>query len=341
MTWRDLLYTATGRVRSGWRALIFMAIALPLANLLVAVFAVPLVSVGFKFAKTPLLDALVFGLATIPAFLGAGSWAAATFERFSSRTLGMPLDEPWLAKLLGGFLGGIVVILCFLALLRAVGLATFSGHIPTAREWSVLGFLALSLLVGSAGTILLAHGYAFQTLLRGVGITAALLISSAFFVLQPLLTSGDPTKYLRHLTGNPLLYVTIFLTCLTLGMLYLRSGSLWLPIGLNAGWNFGLALFHLPLGMAQPIVPTPLQATLTGDPRLIGSALGPESGALAALVQLLLLAGVMLAPRGLALATRWWEWRELLAPSSAPRAWDFSIGARQYQWRLMVPEDSE
>ncbi|HOF87262.1 MAG TPA: hypothetical protein PLZ36_04025 [Armatimonadota bacterium] len=340
MTWRDLFFASTGRVRSGWRALIFLFVALLLLNLLGVVVSIPLLLAGVKPQTSPVLELLLFGLAATPAVLAAGAWTASRFERLPLATLGLSPHAAWPARLAGGFLGGAALVALFLCALRAAGFATLTVRLPSSQEWAALGLLACCLLVASAGAVLLLLGYGFQTLLRGAGVPVALGVCAlAYTLLMAMQTPGSAP--LQHVLAHPLLYVTLLLNCLLLGLLYLRSGSLWLPIGVNAGWNFGLALFYLPLGTEAPLAPTPLRATLIGDPQLVGGPLGPESGAFVALLHLVLLAGVALAPCGRPLASRWWMWPALSAAPATPRAWDFAIGARRYQWRLAVPEDTE
>lgn len=338
---RNIFYGNNGRLRGVWRALLFLAIALPLADLLKGILAMPLISARINLPDQLLLVGLITGLATIPAFMGAGSWVAARFEHLPPRTLGLSLEVPWLPRVLGGFLAGVLVILLFLAVLSVAGVATVALHLPTRQDAAVLAFAIICLLFESASAILLLQGYFFQTLLRDFGVPAAVLCCVLLYLLNPLLLNPGWWAYLLKIAAHPLWPVSIALNITTLCLLYLRSGSLWLPIGVNAGWNFGLALFNLHIGGTSAIFPSPFTAALHGHPLLIGGDTGPESGAFVALLQVLLCAGVLAAPRGLALATRWWEWHELQLTTGTPVAWDFAIGARKYQWRFLIPEDSE
>lgn len=330
MRWRDIFFHKQDRLRSGWRALAFLLIALPLANLLQSVYAMPLERLGLKLSAHPLLELLVFGLAYIPTLLGAATWTASTFEHLPSRTLGLSLDEFWLVRLLWGFVGGAAVLMVLLLALQTGGITTLTWTMPDSRDWAILGATAVIMLIGSAGLMLLIGGYLLQTLLRGIGLPA-LLLCMLLLVLP---------NYANMLVTHPILVITLLLNCLLLGLLYLRSGSLWLPIGVNAGWNFALLLFKLPME-GRTWIPSPFHATLAGHPLLTGGAYGPENGAFAALTQFLLLVLVAVLPFGKSLASRWWEWRELLLAPSSPRPYDFTIGARRYQWRFMLPEDSE
>lgn len=341
MNVRNLLYGKNGRLRGIWRALMYLAIAMPLANLVAIILAAPLESAQVKMVDHPLLIGLIYGLAAIPAFMGAGSWVAARFEHLPPRTLGLSLEEPWLPRVLGGLLAGVLIIVLLLAVLHGAGMATITLKMPTTQDGAVIAFATICLLFASASAILLTQGYFFQTLLREHGLAVALCCSVVLYLVSPLLLNPEWWNYCQMIMRQPIWPLSMALNILTLCLLYLRSGSLWLPIGLNAGWNLGLALFSLNVGDPKPIFPSPFTATLHGHPLLIGGDTGPESGACVALLQALMFVVIIAAPRGLTLVSRWWEWRELQLSAVAPSAWDFSIGSRKYQWRFLIPEDSE
>lgn len=329
MSWREIWYDKSGRVRSGWRAVIFLLLAQALGTILHGLLEVPLSALSLPVAKDPRFAALVLALSMIPAYYGVGAWAARTFEGLSPDTLGVAPRGNWLARLLAGLLAGLAVIVLFLLILQAVGVAEITWQAPSSRALAMLGGTIAVMLLAGVGFELMTHGYFFQTLLRGAGPLAALAITALVFTL-PL-----EFKDIRLIgLANLFVWVVLF------GMLYLRSGSLWLPIGLNAGWNAGLLAFGLPIsGMGA--VPSFCHVTLHGHPYLTGGSAGPESGALVAIAQLALVAVITYAPRGLSLESAWWQWRELLATPAAPPAWDFLVGNRAYQWRLPVPDDAE
>jgi membrane protease YdiL (CAAX protease family) len=68
---------------------------------------------------------------------------------------------------------------------------------------------------------------------------------------------------------------------------YLRSRSLWLPLGIHFGWNFALGfMFGLPVsGMSEFAVV--VRGSTSGRPWLTGGAYGVENSALAAVLLLL------------------------------------------------------
>jgi len=80
---------------------------------------------------------------------------------------------------------------------------------------------------------MLFHGYAFQLLIRRLGAFATILPAAIIFGLAHL---GNDNSSLPGF-GNTMLWGILF------GYAYLRTGALWLPIGLHFGWNLVLPLF--------------------------------------------------------------------------------------------------
>ena len=73
---------------------------------------------------------------------------------------------------------------------------------------------------------------------------------------------------------------SIFVGFLFVAM-YVRSGSLWLPIGFHAAWNFSLVgVLGLPMS-GKETESGLLKTTLTGSPWLTGGKTGMEASAVA------------------------------------------------------------
>jgi membrane protease YdiL (CAAX protease family) len=100
---------------------------------------------------------------------------------------------------------------------------------------SSLIFVTCVLVFGAFGEELLFRGYAFQTLVRGIGPFAALLPISVLFALAH---SGNQNVSLLGL-------INTFGFGVVLGYAYLRSGDLWTPIAMHFGWNWALVVFGL------------------------------------------------------------------------------------------------
>jgi uncharacterized protein len=67
------------------------------------------------------------------------------------------------------------------------------------------------------------------------------------------------------------------------GYAFLRSGDLWLPIGLHFGWNFTLPLFGVNVsGLTMKL--TAVQMEWTVGPLWSGGEYGPEASVLTSVV---------------------------------------------------------
>jgi len=114
---------------------------------------------------------------------------------------------------------------------------------------------------------LMSRGYHLQTIASGLNLFWGLIISSAIFGILHL---ANPHATWTGAFG-------IFFAGLFLGYAYIRTGQLWLSMGLHMGWNFfegvvfgfpvsGLDIFHL------------THLNVTGPQIWTGGNFGPEAG---------------------------------------------------------------
>ncbi len=334
MDWRSWWYDKTGRLRSGWRALLFLALAFPLATVLASFFidALPQSVMRHEFLKG-FYTQLAISAAFAVVFTGAGIWAVRTFDRLPPRTLGMSFEGAWGGMLVGGFGLGFALITLALLVLQVWGFAAFKVAAGMPNMPFILLAAVGSFFLFAVEEEIVIHGYLFQTLLRGIGPLLALVVTSVLFAAVHMLINPNPTM---------LGITNIFLAGMAFGLLYLRLGSLWLPIGLHTGWNIALYCFHTTIsGIAPPPTPTPFIATFTGHPLLTGGLFGPEGSLPISIALLGLIAVTAFAKRGLSLASAWWEWHDLIVRPRLPSVWDFSIDSRYYQWKLLSRDQSE
>ena len=107
------------------------------------------------------------------------------------------------------------------------GMANFDAAPLGARAWGGIPVLIVLLLFGSVGEELVFHGYAFQHLVRNMGEFATVLPVGILFGLL-------------HLGNHDATLLAAFNTIawgVLLGCAYLRTRTLWLPIGMHFGWN--------------------------------------------------------------------------------------------------------
>ena len=107
------------------------------------------------------------------------------------------------------------------------GMADFDSVPLPERAWGGIPVLIVLLLFGSVGEELVFHGYAFQHLVRHVGEFATVLPVGIVFGLMHL---GNQNVTL-------LAVVNTIAWGVLLGCAYLRTRTLWLPIGMHFGWN--------------------------------------------------------------------------------------------------------
>jgi membrane protease YdiL (CAAX protease family) len=162
------------------------------------------------------------------------NWVALRiYGRLRLVDLGLQWNRSSARNLALGFAGGIGAAALVLLPPLAAHLARI-GPSPQARAtWDVFLFTAATLLLGSAGEEILFRGYGFQMLFRVWGPHATIFMVGALFAV---LHGGNPNSSwlgLLNTAGFGILF----------GYAFLRSGDLWLPIGLHFGWNFTLPLF--------------------------------------------------------------------------------------------------
>jgi hypothetical protein len=163
--------------------------------------------------------------------------------------------------------------------------------VPNERlHWPSLLFVSILLLFGAVGEEMLFRGYGFQVLVKGIGPFATILPVAVLFGLA----------HSQNLNFGPLALFNTILWGVVLGFAYLRSGDLWLPIGLHFGWNWSLPLLGANLSGFTMDVTGYAMHWKTGGLKiwelLGGGAYGPEGGLLTTAVAIGLFFYVLKAP---------------------------------------------
>jgi membrane protease YdiL (CAAX protease family) len=203
-----------------------------------------------------------------------------------------------------GIAAGVVMVGVYSVILVASGTVSWAG--PTA------GYLARRSVDFAIGAVLIAlleeyffRGVFFRSMVRDWGVRAAIVGSGTVFAALHCISGGlrvapgwDPmigaTLFKMYFTsdGSPLpdlrLMVGLFLFAWLLAYLYLRTGALWVPVGLHGGMVF-----------ASKIMKKTLNRSPDFPEWLLGDSLFLVSG-VACWVLLLITLAVMtrVAPRG-------------------------------------------
>jgi membrane protease YdiL (CAAX protease family) len=247
------------RLRAGWRLLLH-------TTLLVAISLVLLIAT--RFWKDLRINDQIMAIISIT----LATWIARRFlDRRSFPSLGFQFTRHTLPDL--GI--GIVLPALMMGLIYfcewAFGWLRFEAWAWNVLHWeeiyySLISTLAAFIAVGYYEE-LLSRGYHLQNLKDGLNLQWAVFLSSSVFAVLHL---GNP-----HAGWLSTLGILVAGYFLAYG--WIRTGQLWLPIGLHIGWNFfegpifgfpvsGLSTFRLILH------------NINGPTVITGGNFGPEAG---------------------------------------------------------------
>jgi CAAX protease family protein len=272
---QKLFLNHAGRLRSGWRLLIFLGVFTVLIILFIGgarlIYALVMI-VAPNLAVHFYLQDLVFRLILLSSSLGAGYICARFLEGLPWRSLGLTLHSRWLRDLTAGSVIGIASLALATAIAFASGGLRFSfsaaGILPVI---TTLILSAALFVVAALAEEALCRGYPLQTFVRARLIWFGVMITSLGFSAGHL---QNPNA------GAMLAFVNTALAGVWLGLAYLRTRSLWFPLGVHWAWNWALgSLFGLPVSGMTKIAPHPLLVgTDLGPAWLTGAAYGIEGG---------------------------------------------------------------
>ena len=171
-----------------------------------------------------------------------------------------------------GWLLGMLLVTFGYVLLAISGMADSDGFnfLPS----TFLGWLLLFLLQPFAEELLF-RGYLMSLLARYFNLWTALIVSSVVFALVHATNDGFSTMG----------FITITIAGLLFGLLFAKTGQLWLPTGLHAAWNFmqGVVFGFPTSGIRTYSITT---TSTSGPDWLSGGAFGFEGSILAVLLVL-------------------------------------------------------
>jgi membrane protease YdiL (CAAX protease family) len=250
------------RLRAGWRLL--------LQTVLMIIISIP-ISLIAGLIRIGGNEVLLSQVIELIIFISSIYLARKFLDKRSFVSLGLQVNKQAFVDILIG----IVITFVMMGLIYfaevAAGWLTFKSFAwqtePAINVISgVLLFFVIFIFVGW-NEELLSRGYHLQTLASGTNMFWGVMISSSVFGLAHL---GNPNATWVSAAG-------IFFAGVFLAYGYLRTGQLWLSIGLHIGWNFfegvifgfpvsGLDIYRLIRHQVQgPVIWT-------------GGAFGPEAG---------------------------------------------------------------
>jgi CAAX protease family protein len=256
----------------------------------VGVFAL-IATLGYFF-----IFPVIIGLLGVPILVVAtlGTFAAAAvanaialriYERGRLADIGLGWTAASRRNLSIGILGGIGAALTVVLgpiVVRAADLEP----VPSEHfQLPSLIFVSIILLFGAVGEEMLFRGYGFQVLVRAIGPFATILPTAVLFGLG----------HSYNLSFNGLALFNTILWGVLLGYAFVRSGDLWLPIGLHFGWNWTLPVLGVNLsGFTMGVTGYSVQWKIGA--LWSGGAYGPEGGLLTSVVAVVLFFCLQKAP---------------------------------------------
>jgi membrane protease YdiL (CAAX protease family) len=228
-----------GRVYTGPSPLLVFAASIPLSVVAIVGIGIPLALVGLavdgpagRLASVVVQALIYIGLIRLLVVdAGALSWRAMGIRRPDGRAF---------RELVGGAVWAVPVILITIpvaGLLSALFPVTPVSPLPPAGE--ATGFL-INLLAGAivapVGEEILFRGFATTAWAADLGPRRALVRGALFFAIAHVLTiSGG--SFGEALALAAIGFASRVPVALALGWLFLRGGSIWVPIGLHAAFN--------------------------------------------------------------------------------------------------------
>jgi membrane protease YdiL (CAAX protease family) len=276
MDLQQVFTNQAGRLRSGWRlvtfALIYIAL-LFLVSTAVRIFYVIASLIAPGLRPGPYFENIVFRLILLAAALVVGYLCTRWLEDLPWRAMGLSLHARWLRDF---FVGSIIGVA---SLALATGIAAVGGGLRfrapdrglLLQIGHTLVFSAALFIIAALAEEALFRGYPLQTLARaGLAWLGVLLTSVPFAAV--------------HLRNPNVVQGFTFLNTALAGVwlaaAYLRTRSLWFPLGVHWSWNWALgSLFGLPVSGITNIAPHPLlHGVDLGPAWLTGGSYGIEGG---------------------------------------------------------------
>ncbi len=262
----------SGLLRAGWRISAFVVIFM-------AITAAGMLGIRAILGGLPKTSDLQFTILAVTATI-AVAIARKYLDRKSFTSLGLTFDKYAVLDVLYGIVNSALVMAgIYFAMLwtNLIEFQGFSGWMGSASPNLSLGVAVLPIVFAVIYKLaivawweeLVFRGYIFQNLVAGVGLMWSVVISSLVF---GLIHASNPdatilSSLLIALITPQLIYA------------YLKTGQLWMPIGLHLGWNFFQAsVFGFAAsGMKSPSL---ISQSPVGPEWLSGGAFGAEGSVL-------------------------------------------------------------
>ena len=281
MTLRALFVGADGRTRAPWRILLFLALWICCAVVVMAALGTPLKALDRLTGTTGTAEGVGTTISLLMAhgimlgMLDPAGWRYVRMNRAALRS----------RPLLAGFAIGLAPIGLTCGLLLAIGWLDIQP-VADGSWWGAAARVSLALLPAAFYEELLSRGYVFSALSDGIGRVGAIAITSVAFGLLHLWNPGWTVGSIA----------SVVLAGVFLAAVLLVTESLYAATLAHFAWNWLMAvLLHVRVSGLSLAAPD-YQTVDNGPDWATGGQWGPEGGAVAAAAMILAL--VLLYLRG-------------------------------------------
>jgi membrane protease YdiL (CAAX protease family) len=271
MTLSSIFFNSYGRLRSGWRFLIFLLFFIFFGLLFGIGAQTVLTKLPIGFGPEGMLFLLVNGGISLFLSLVIG-WICGKFlEGLPFRALGAAFTKYWFKNLIAGLVIGAFSLAAVVAVAFIFGGLRFhlNSDYGSSAILVTLGVSFAVFAVAAAFEEAFFRGYILQTFSRARLAWLAIILTSLFFALA----------HVRNPSANWISTANTALAGIWFSVAYLKTRDLWLPFGIHFMWNwlqgsiFGIEVS----GLKDMLRATLLQEVDTGPAWLTGANYGIEA----------------------------------------------------------------
>jgi len=216
-----------GHIRAGWRMVIYLVItgALTIPFTYLHNYLNDFLPESEGFGSPSMLIQYIF---INTSFFLAAYIVLKWIDKRPFSLIGMNIFKGWFKEFsIGLGLGFGLLTLLFLVFWITGLVEVTASAMNSTVAFSMLGFLLIFILAGLFEELML-RGYVFQAFIEGSNKWIATIILSLIFSIMHM---ANP----NFSVGGAL---NIFLAGMLLSIVYLKTLSLWMPIGLHIAWNW-------------------------------------------------------------------------------------------------------
>jgi membrane protease YdiL (CAAX protease family) len=269
----ELFFNPVGRLRSGWRLLIFLLVLIVLDIVWEQVVRTlyGFVSTYRSIPYPDFLLGLAFRGGLLVIALGLGYLCAHILEELPWRSLGASFHKGWFRDLIiGSVLGFLTLAVAVVIAMAGRGISFSINQINSAGIIKSMIGSGVLLVVAAFAEEAMFRGYALQTLARAklawLGVAFTLALFGVAHLTNPNTVPGFT-------------FINTAIAGLWFAIAYFRTRSLWLPLGLHWAWNWALGwFFGLPVSGLNVASHPLMKASDTGPFWLTGGSYGIEGG---------------------------------------------------------------